>query len=262
MGTGAEMVCTFGDKNDVMLYYKHKLGFVEAMDEKGMLKNAGKFSGMHTIKAREAIIEELKKTRHLQSRKPIEHAVKQHDRCRTPIELLSSMQWFIKTKDFADKIKESALSMNWVPDAPKQRLIDWSNYIEWDWNISRHRIFGTPIPFWYCENCDEIVAPKKESLPVDPDSRQLPPRDKCPKCGSRLVGESDTCDVWVDSSITPHVIAGWPDNKELFKKAFPASMRIQGTDIIRTWAFYTVFRTWALSGQQAFREPAHARHDT
>ncbi len=250
-GTGAEMICTFGDKNDVLLVFKHKLGLVEAIDEKGILKNAGRFNGTHIVKARDAVIEELKKEKSLTKQEPLEHAVKRHDRCHNPIELLVAMQWFIKTKEFADNIKESALAMNWLPDAAKQRLIDWSNYIEWDWNISRHRVFGTPIPFWYCENCNEIVAPKKEALPLDPTMASAP-KDKCPKCSSMLVGERDTCDCWIDSSITPMVIAGWPDNKALFAKAFPASMRIQGTDIIRTWAFYTTFRTWALTGNKPF----------
>ncbi len=250
-GTGAEMICTFGDKNDVLLSFKHKLGFVEAIDEKGLLKNAGKFNGMHTTKARDAVLEDLKTCGALIKQEPIEHAVKQHDRCHTAIELIVAMQWFIKTKEFSNNIKESALSMKWFPDASKQRLLDWSNVIEWDWNISRHRVFGTPIPFWYCENCNEIVAPKKEALPVDPASTPAP-KDKCPKCGSRLIGESDTCDCWIDSSITPMIIAGWPENKALFARAFPSSMRIQGMDIIRTWAFYTTFRMWALTGNKPF----------
>jgi valyl-tRNA synthetase len=250
-GTGAEMVCTFGDKKDVMLYYQHKLGFVDALDEKGLLKNAGKFNGMSTVKAREAIIEELKNGKVLTKQEPIEHAIKLHDRCHTPIEMLSAMQWFIKTKEFADKIKESAGDIKWIPDAAKQRLIDWSNYIEWDWNISRHRVFGTPIPFWYCENCGYIAAPQKSALPLDPAAAE-PPIDRCPKCKSHLIGESDVCDTWVDSSITPLAIAGWPDNKALFSKTFPQSVRIQGTDIIRTWAFYTIFRTWALTDNKPF----------
>jgi valyl-tRNA synthetase len=250
-GTGAEMVCTFGDKKDVMMYYQHKLGFVDALDEKGTLKNAGQFNGMHILKAREAVLDALKKSGALVRQEPIEHAVKQHDRCHTPIEMLSAMQWFIKTKDFADTIKEQADEIKWFPDTSKQRLYDWSDFIEWDWNISRHRIFGTPIPFWHCDSCDYIVVPQKSELPIDPTAAN-PPMDRCPKCRSRIVGESDVCDTWVDSSVTPLVVAGWPDNKELFRKLFPQTVRIQGTDIIRTWAFYTVFRTWAITGDKPF----------
>ena len=131
-----------------------------------------------------------------------------------------------------------------------QRLIDWAQFIEWDWNISRNRIFGTPIPFWYCSDCGEVVAPDEADLPVNP-ALEKAKAQKCPKCGSEsIVGEQATCDNWVDSAITPLIIAGWPDDKNLFEMAYPSTVRIQGSDIIRTWAFYTIFMNWALVGQK------------
>ncbi len=251
-GTGAEMVCTYGDKNDVMMFYKHKLAFIDALDERGMLKNAGKFTGMPSKDAGEAIIKELDGMGLLVKREKTVQTVKTHDRCGTPIELISSVQWFIKTKEYADRIKESSDSITWIPEYAKQRLIDWANYIEWDWSISRNRVFGTPLPFWYCNSCGTIIPPKEEDLPVNP-AIEPSKVSKCPKCGSTdIVGEKNTCDVWVDSSITPLVVAGWPDNKKLFEKAYPATFRIQGTDIVRTWAFYTIFRNWALMDSKPF----------
>ncbi len=252
LGTGAEMVCTFGDKNDISMHYRHKLPLIEAIDESGTLKNAGKFSGMDILEARSAIIKEIESEGSLVKREQMKHNVKVHDRCSTPIELLSYTQWFLKTKDSSEKIKGNALSINWIPESAKQRLLDWADFIEWDWNISRNRIFGTPIPFWYCEACGEILPPKREELPVNPTVDD--PKEKvCRKCGStKIKGEKDVCDVWVDSSITPLVIAGWPDNKELMQRAFPSSVRIQGTDIVRTWAFYTAFRIGAITGEKPF----------
>lgn len=251
-GTGAEMVCTFGDKNDISIYYRKKLNHIDAIDEGGRLKNAGKFSGMDAEKAREAVIEELRSEGHLIRSEGISHTVKVHDRCSAKIELISKMQWFIKTKEFASKIKESAASIKWYPESSQQRLIDWVDYIEWDWNISRSRIFGTPIPFWYCVDCNEIIVPKTDMLPVNP-AYDKPPNETCPKCGSsNITGEREVCDVWVDSTITPLVISGWPDDKSMYKRAFPTSIRIQGTDIVRTWAFYTIFRTWTLTKQKPF----------
>ena len=244
-GTGAEMVCTFGDKNDSVLFYRHSLELIEAIDEKGNLINAERFTGMTTKAARKEIIEDLRKAGLLIKQERKENVVKVHDRCKTPIEIRSALQWFIRTKEHAEKIKEFAAQIGWIPEGAKQRLDDWANFIEWDWNISRRRIFGTPIPFWFCEKCDKVVAPTREELPVNP-ALDRPKAEKC-ECGGRIVGETDTCDVWIDSSITPLVIAGWPDDKELFAEAFPASMRIQGTDIIRTWAFYTIMRTMALT---------------
>lgn len=252
LGTGANMICTFGDKNDISMYYMHGLEMIVSLDESGKLKNAGKFSGMNISKARAEIIKELDNINALVKQEDIKHAVKVHDRCSKEIELMSYIQWFMKTVEFADKIKEIASQIKWNDKSRLQRLIDWTNYIEWDWNISRNRIFGTPIPFWYCDDCGEIIPPKKDSLPVNPASTK-PPIDRCKKCNSsHIIGEKDVCDVWVDSSITPMVIAGWLKDKELFEVAFPNTVRIQGTDIVRTWAFYTIYRTYMLTGKKPF----------
>ncbi|MCL5102060.1 MAG: class I tRNA ligase family protein, partial [Candidatus Marsarchaeota archaeon] len=145
-GTGAEMVCTFGDKQDVMIYYKHKLELVRSEDQRGMLINAGKYTGMKAKDAREAILKELEAQKLLEKVEVIKQTVKVHDRCGTPVEMISEMQWFIKVKENAETIKEIAAQMKWIPESSEQRLKDWANFIEWDWNISRNRIFGTPIP--------------------------------------------------------------------------------------------------------------------
>ncbi len=257
-GTGAEMVCTFGDKRDITLYYKHKLALIDAMDDKGVLKNAGKFNGVKIKDARGAVIDELKSQGLLKKQVKIRHVIKIHDRCSNPIEFITSMQWFMKTKENADKIKQLANEITWIPEFTKQRLLDWADFIDWDWVISRNRVFGTPIPFWSCEKCGEIVPADRKKLPVDPVTAKTPVKE-CPKCHGRLIGESSTLDGWIDTSITPMIIAGWPDKKDLFEKTFPSSIRIQGTDIVRTWAFYTIYRTWALSGSKPWESViAHA----
>jgi len=248
-GTGAEMICTFGDKRDISLFYKYKLKLVQAIDTNGLLINAKQFDGVHVSKARGAVLEELKSSGALKKQEKIKHVLKVHDRCLTPIELISTTQWFLKIKDSSDKIKRAAKEIKWVPQAAEQRLEDWADFIEWDWAITRNRVFGTPMPFWYCEKCNYIVPPKKEDLPLDPNTTK-PYQATCPKCGGQVVGTKETLDGWVDTSITPMIIAGWPDDVKLFRRAFPSTMRIQGTDIIRTWAFYTIFRTLALTGDK------------
>ena len=252
-GTGAEMVCTFGDKIDIEMYYRHKLELIEAMDDRGRIKNSGKFDGKSVTETRKGVLDELKKSGSMVKQERIDHTVKVHDRCGTPIELIASEQWFIRTKEHASKIKELADEIEWVPAFAKQHLVDWADHIDWDWAISRNRIFGTPLPFWRCSGCGHIEPAAVSALPVDP-AKDKPPLDKCPKCGGGLSGETATCDVWVDSSITPLVIAGWPDLKSRNRgqALFPSSIRPQGVDIIRTWAFYTIFRAWALTGSKAF----------
>ena len=121
-----------------------------------------------------------------------------------------------------------------------------------DWLISRQRVYGTPLPFWYCLECDEIIPANKDQIPVDP-TKKTPPIDKCPKCSSsQIKAAEEVCDCWVDSSITPLVISGYFENEEYFKRAYPSTIRQQGYDIIRTWFFYTVMRCIALTEKPPF----------
>ncbi len=248
-GTGAEMVCTFGDKEDINMYYRHKLGLVQAIDTSGALINAPGFDGLSVQKGRTAVLAELKKEEALKKQEKLKHTVKVHDRCGTAIELISTTQWFIKTKEYAQEIRRTGHEIAWIPETMRQRLDDWVEFIEWDWAITRNRVFGTPMPFWYCEKCNYIMQPKMEDLPLDPNMKK-PYRSSCPKCNGTIVGTKETLDGWVDTSITPMVIAGWPDDKKMFGRVFPSALRLQGVDIIRTWAFYTIFRTWALTGNK------------
>jgi len=249
-GTGVVMTCTFGDKTDAVWVYRHKLNIIRAMDERGRLMNAAEYNGMKSEEARKSILEKLEQQSLLIKREPLKQVVKVHDRCTKPVEMMLSRQWFAKVKGYEQKIIDAAKSMKWVPEFTIQYLIDWANYIEWDWVISRQRIFGTPLPFWNCGKCGREFGAKKEELPVDP---HVLGERKCPHCGAMAQPEASTCDCWVDSSITPLIIAGWPDGKD-FSKLFPSSLRPQGTEIIRTWAFYTIYRSLMLTGKAPFRE--------
>ena len=93
-----------------------------------------------------------------------------------------------KDKGAPEKIKELASEIKWEPEFTKQRLDDWANFIEWDWIISRNRIFGTPIPFWYCEKCDFIASCRiKSTLPVDPTKDKAASR-KVPEMRWQAIG--------------------------------------------------------------------------
>lgn len=252
-GTGIVMVCTFGDKQDVVWTYRHGLPIIEAMNQKGELLNAGKFTGMKAEEAKRRIVRELDSLKLIQKSEKLKQVVRIHDRCKKPVEFLQSSQWFMKLKGHEEEVMKAAYEMRWVPSHAIQLLADWCKGLEWDWCFSRQRVFGIPIPFWYCERCDGVVAPPYSSLPVDP-TKDKPPVESCPKCEGKLIGESSVCDGWVDSSITPLIIAGWPDDEKRFAVLYPSSLRPQGTDIIRTWAFYTIYRCLMLTGKPCFKD--------
>ncbi|MGC9345253.1 MAG: class I tRNA ligase family protein, partial [Candidatus Bathyarchaeales archaeon] len=251
-GTGMVMICTFGDGQDVKTVLKHKLPTIEAVDDEGKIINSGKYDGLSIAEARKAILADLMNSGALLKTVKISHNVLVHmerSTCQTPIEFLFKPQWFIRITDLKEEIVKLAHEIKWFPPHMKKRLIDWAEGLEWDWLFSRQRTFGTPIPFWYCQKCNCIIAPKKGDLPIDP-AKEKPPLDKCPNCGSKAVkGAGEVCDCWVDSSITPLVIAGWPNTLQYY----PIDLRQQGSEIIRTWAFYSMVQCYLQTRQLPFK---------
>ncbi|MEM3364685.1 MAG: valine--tRNA ligase [Candidatus Micrarchaeia archaeon] len=248
-GSGIVMVCTFGDKQDVVWAYRHNLPIINAIDSSGRLVNAGEFNGLTLHEARKKIMEKLEAEGKVVKVEPLRQVVKVHDRCKKPIELINSDQWFCKVDGFQRDIIKAAKEMRWIPEFTLQYLVDWTNFVEWDWVISRQRYFGTPLPFYVCPKCGASRAAEESELPFRPETARK--GVKC-KCGADMVPEQSTCDCWVDSSITPLIIAGWPEKG--WEKYYPATLRPQGIEIIRSWAFYTIYRCLMLTGKAPFRE--------
>lgn len=253
-GTGVVMVCTFGDKADVKWQKRYALPEVIVMTEDGkMNEKAGKYAGLTTQECRKAIIEDLKGAGLLTKEEAITQSVGTCWRCHTPVEILSKPQWFMKTKEMTDEVIEWSNRIKWVPQFARKRMIDWATSLDWDWVISRQRIFATPIPVWYCEKCGETIVAKEEWLPVDPRFEK-PKISSCPKCSSKeFVGEADVMDTWMDSSITCAVHAGWPDDPGSFRRLFPADLQPNGLDIIRTWDYYLMVKHLALFGKAPYK---------
>lgn len=250
-GTGVVMICTFGDKTDVEWVTRYNLDVIDAISENGhMLEVSGKYEGMEIKECRKAIIEDLKNEGFLTKQEDVDQNVGLCWRCKTPIEIMTKKQWFVAVSNMQDEIIKQAKSMRWIPGHMYQRLENWANSMDWDWCISRQRIFATPIPVWYCDDCHEVVLPTEEQLPIDPTIDQ--PDHAC-TCGcTSFTAEEDVLDTWMDSSITPLTVADWPNPG--WENVYPSTLRPQGHDIIRTWAFYTIMRCTALTGEKPFDE--------
>ncbi len=250
-GSGAVMICTFGDKQDVIWWKTHNLPLRKAIDKTGkMTAIAGPYTGMGTNECRTAILDEMKKLDILIKQEPLDQRVGTCWRCKTPIEILSERQWFVKIP--REAALKAAKEVNWYPEHMYLRMENWIEQMEWDWCISRQRIFATPIPIWFCKDCGEVILPDPEDLPVDPTVTF--PKKPCPKCGStEFVPETDVLDTWMDSSISVMHVTGW-DGKGKVPPLFPAQIRPQGHDIIRTWAFYSILRAVSLTGQKPWEQ--------
>ncbi len=242
------MCCTFGDKTDIAWFKKFKFPYKQSIEHDGrMAASTGELAGLKVKQAREKVLELLKSAELLLNQRAISHAVNVHERCKNEIEYLMLPQWFMKLLPYKKELIKAADSINWYPDFMKTRYVNWVENISWDWCISRQRFFGIPFPAWHCVDCSQVIVADEAQLPLDPQEASAPVA-QCPSCsGTSLIPDTDVMDTWNTSSVTPYIC------KELFARThshqetaefIPMGMRPQAHDIIRTWAFYTIAKSW------------------
>ena len=231
-GTGVLMVCSYGDKYDAEAIAKYKLTPKIVINKDGTVNYKG-HEGLKIKEARKRILNELKEKELIAEQKSITHAVNVHDKCGTEIEIIPTEQWFIKILDKKKKLIEQGRKIKWHPEFMQKRYENWVNGLQWDWNISRNRHFGIPIPAWKCEKCKKIIVAGEKELPVDP----VKINKKC-SCGGKAVPEEKVFDTWQTSSLTPQIGASLSSGIKI-----PYSVRCNAHDIIRTWDFYTISKS-------------------
>ncbi|MFA5432137.1 MAG: valine--tRNA ligase [Candidatus Paceibacterota bacterium] len=240
-GTGLMMVCTWGDQEDLEKWRLDNLETKSLLTSDGRLNELGqKYQGLKIEKAREEIIKDLQEQDFLIKQEDLTHSVNVHERCDTPVELILSKQWFIKIANQKEKWLEMGEKIDWHPKEMFESYKLWINSLKWDWCVSRQRFYGVPFPFWYCKKCGETILPDEKDLPVSP-TEQNPPVIICPKCGNKkIIPETDVMDTWATSSCTPFLLKELANNKELF----PVDLRPNAHEIIRTWDFYSIVKSF------------------
>jgi valyl-tRNA synthetase len=233
-GTGVLMICSYGDKYDADAIRRHNLKAKIVLNLNGTL-NFGNYAGMKIREARKKILADLKEAGLITEQKSITHNVNVHDKCGTEVEFLATEQWFIKILENKEDWIKLGNKIKWYPEFMHKRYDSWVNGLEWDWNISRDRHFGIPIPVWECPKCKEVILAEEKELPIDPTMIEK----KCKKCNVVAVPEKKVLDTWATSSLTPQLVESL-----LGKKAIPFSLRPNAHDIIRTWAFYTIVKSY------------------
>ncbi len=253
-GSGAVMVCSYGDQNDVALFRELKLDEVVAIGLDGrMTEMAGNYAGLKPKQARVKIIEDLENNGFVEKIEDIIHRTPVSERSKNPIEIIPMEEYYLKQMDTIEKMKKLGSEITFYPNMHKQILMNWLESITIDWPISRRRYYGTEIPIWYCKKCSEPHVPEdgKYYKPWIEES----PIKKCTKCdGEEFVGEERTFDTWMDSSVSPLFVTKYQRDEEFFKKTYPTSLRPQAKDIVRTWLYYTLLRCDQLTGEKPWSE--------
>lgn len=226
-GTGAVKVTPAHDFNDEAIAKRQEpqLDFITVIGPDGrMTADAGpKYAGLDRFEARKAVLNDLRAGDLIEKQDKYLHSISQCYRCKTVIEPLSALQWYVKVGPLAaaamDAVRDGRIRI--IPKSWENTYFSWMENIN-DWCISRQIWWGHRIPAWYCDDCEEVVV-----------SRQAPA--KCTKCGGGLRQDEDVLDTWFSSALWPFSTLGWPAETPELRKYYPTSVLVTGFDIIFFW---------------------------
>jgi len=233
------------------------------VDDKGCLtKDAGPFEGLFYEKSNKAILQLLREKNLLLAEETIIHQYPHCWRCKDPIIFRATEQWFISINKFKDAALKAIKDVRWIPKWGEERI---SKMVEdrGDWCISRQRLWGVPIPIFYCNDCgreiiDDVTIKAVQDLFAKEgsdawfahDASEILPEGYTCSCGGRSFRkEQDIMDVWFDSG-SSHAAVAEP-NPDM---GWPVDMYLEGSDQHRGWFQSSLLTAVATKGRAPYRE--------
>jgi isoleucyl-tRNA synthetase len=260
-GTGVVHTSALYGVDDLRLCQEKGIPFRHTVGLDGkFLPYVTQFAGLHVKEANPLIEDDLKTRGLLYKAGTILHTYPECWRCKTPLIYYALDSWYVRTTDRKTELLANNNGTNWVPAHIKTgRMGDWlENNV--DWAISRSRYWGTPIPIWVCEQCEEqrmVSSAAEIGLAEDADLHR-PYIDAvtvaCEKCGGTMRRIPEVLDAWFDSGSMPFAQRGYPrQGKKEFEETFPADFISEAVDQTRGWFYSLLAISTLLFKQNAYR---------
>ncbi len=271
-GTGIVHIApAFGDE-DLGVGRENELSFVQPVDLQGIVTGSYPFAGKFVKDADEGIMEDLKGRGLLFHRDIYRHTYPFCWRCDTPLLYYAKSSWYIRTSALKDQLVGCNDTINWYPEYIKDgRFGEWlRNNV--DWAISRERYWGTPIPIWYCQTCNQQVcigsvdelrnmSGANGSLDADGLDLHRPYVDNvildctAEGCSGEMRRIPEVMDAWFDSGAMPFAQWHYPFENDTIEQdgRFPADYICEAVDQTRGWFYSLHALSTLLKGQPAFK---------
>ncbi|MHB8756622.1 MAG: isoleucine--tRNA ligase [Bacillota bacterium] len=262
-GTGCVHTAPGHGQEDFEVGRKYNLPVLNPVASDGKFTaEAGPFAGLFYEDASKPIAAELEKHGMLLKLGFIKHEYPHCWRCKSPVIFRATEQWFASVEGFRKEALKAIDEVRWIPAWGRDRIHNMVADRQ-DWCISRQRVWGVPIPVFYCADCGEPMITKKSIAAVADLFRQsgsdawftaeaadiLPKETKCGKCGSgKFRKESDIMDVWFDSGSSHAAVLETRDQLR-----WPADLYLEGSDQHRGWFQSSLLTGVATRGQAPYR---------
>jgi isoleucyl-tRNA synthetase len=284
-GTGVVHIAPGCGAEDFDLSRVHDLPVLMPVDESGRFYNEyGWLHGLSTVEAAEQIIGDLEEKGVLVEAGLHQHRYPECWRCHTPLIFRIADDWFISVLDLRQQMLDANTAVEWTPEYMGKRMDDWLHNMG-DWNISRRRYYGLPLPFYPCEcghlnvigsraeleeravagldQLEELRRPWIDRVPV-----------RCAECGEPVERIKEVGDVWLDAGIVPFSTLGWQNAERItegyatgaakglthadlpdhayWEQWFPADWVSEMREQIRLWFYSQLFMSVVLTGRAPF----------
>jgi isoleucyl-tRNA synthetase len=262
-GTGCVHTAPGHGEEDFELGKKYNLGVLCPVDEKGyMTEEAPGFEGLFYDDANKVVTQKLEEVGCLLHLGFITHQYPHDWRTKKPVIFRATEQWFASIDGFRQELLRAIQDVKWIPKWGETRLYNMVAE-RGDWCISRQRVWGVPIPIFYCQACDEAIITDETIDHVAELVRQhgssvwfereekdlLPPGFVCPHCGgSTFRKETDTMDVWFDSGSSHEAVL-----REREDLTWPADLYLEGSDQYRGWFNSSLTTAVAVYGRAPYK---------